>query len=87
MNKFNETECVIDFKFSITEGSVFPNCLIVYVIYVILRYICIGLDKPNKLSIKLYMFSYPSILGYVLCAQKNCLIETVLLSTHTVCFG
>ena len=24
---------------------------------------------------------------YVLGAQKNCLIETVLLSTHNICFG
>ena len=33
------------------------------------------------------MFSYPSILTYVLGAQKNGLIETVLLSTHNICFG
>ena len=26
-------------------------------------------------------------LKYVLGAQKNCLIKTVLLSTHNICFG
>ena len=30
---------------------------------------------------------YPSFLAYVLGAQKNRLIETVLLSTHNTCFG
>ena len=30
---------------------------------------------------------YPSTLKYVLGAQKNRLIETVLLSTHNICFG
>ena len=33
------------------------------------------------------MFSYPSILKYILGAQKNPLIETVLLNTHNVCLG
>ena len=33
------------------------------------------------------MFSYPSVLAYVLGAQKNHLIETVLLSTHIIWFG
>ena len=33
------------------------------------------------------MFSYPLVLSYVLGAQKNRLIETVLLSTHNICFG
>ena len=41
-------------------------------------YIFIGLDKQ--------LFSYPSILSYVLGAQKNRLIETVLLSTHIIMF-
>ena len=27
------------------------------------------------------------MLTFVLGAQKNCLIETVLLSTHNICFG
>ena len=44
-----------------------------------------GLDK--LLSRKLYLFSYASILTYVLGAQKNRLIEPVLLSTHNICFG
>ena len=33
------------------------------------------------------MFSYLSVSTYVLGAQKNCLIETVLLSTHNIIFG
>ena len=33
------------------------------------------------------IYSYPSVLTYVLGAQKNRLIETVLLSTHNICFG
>ena len=33
------------------------------------------------------IFSYPSVLTYVLGAQKNCLIETVILSAHNICFG
>ena len=33
------------------------------------------------------MLSYPSDLTFVLDAQKNRLIETVLLSTHNICFG
>ena len=37
------------------------------------------------LSVKL--FSNPSVLTYVLGAQKNHLIEIVLLSTHNICFG
>ena len=32
------------------------------------------------------MFSYPSINACVLGAQKNCLIETVLLRTRNICF-
>ena len=32
-------------------------------------------------------FSPQSIKTFVLGAQKNCLIETVLLSTHNICFG
>ena len=44
------------------------------------------LDKTKFLSVKLKIFSYLSILTYVLGAQKNRLIETVLLSTHNICF-
>ena len=33
------------------------------------------------------MFSHPSVITSVLGAQKNRLIETVLLSTHNICFG
>ena len=39
------------------------------------------------MSVKLLLFSYPSIETCVLGAQKNRLIETVLLSTHNICFG
>ena len=33
------------------------------------------------------LFIYPSVKSCVLGAQKNRLIETVLLSTHNICFG
>ena len=46
-----------------------------------------GLDITPFLSEKLLIFSYPSILTNVLGAQKNRLIETVLLSTHNISFG
>ena len=39
------------------------------------------------MSVKILIFSYLSVLTYVLGAQKNCLIETVLLSTHNISFG
>ena len=33
-------------------------------------------------------FTYQlTVFTYVLGAQKNCLIERVLLSTHNICFG
>ena len=38
-------------------------------------------------SVKMLIFSYPSIFTYILGAQKNHLIDTVLLSTHNICFG
>ena len=41
----------------------------------------------NFFSIKLLLFSYQLIFTFVLGAQKNCLIETVLLSTIYICFG
>ena len=46
-----------------------------------------GLDKQNFWAENCKYFSYPSVLTYVLGAQKNRLIETVLLSTHNICFG
>ena len=46
----------------------------------------IGLDK-QILECKLQLLSNPSVLTDVLGAQKNRLIETVLLSTHNKCFG
>ena len=39
------------------------------------------------MSIKLLIFSYPSVSTYVLGAQNNRLIERVLLSTHNIWFG
>ena len=36
---------------------------------------------------KICLFSYPSVLAIILGAQKNRLIETVLLSTHNICLG
>ena len=41
----------------------------------------------RNFSVKLLIISFPSIVTYVLGAQKNRLIETVLLSTHNICFG
>ena len=41
----------------------------------------------KKISIKLRLSSYPSVPTCVLGAQKNRLIETVLLSTHNICCG
>ena len=37
------------------------------------------------MGVKLLIFSYLSVETFVLGAQKNCLIETVLLSTHNKC--
>ena len=48
---------------------------------------CIMVQKSNIFSVKLQIFSYPSVLSFVLGAQKNHLTETVLLSTHNICFG
>ena len=46
----------------------------------------IGLDKQFFKS-KIVILFYPSVLAYGLGAQKNSLIETVLLSTNNKCFG
>ena len=46
-----------------------------------------GLDKQKFSAEKMLIFSYQSVWSYFLGAQKNRLIETVLLSTHNVCFG
>ena len=43
--------------------------------------------SAKKFSLKSEIFSYPSVLTFVLGAQKNRLIEMVLLSTHNICFG
>ena len=49
-------------------------------------YFYLLLDK-QILNVKLYIFSYPSVITYVLGAQKNHLNEMVLLSTYNICFG
>ena len=41
----------------------------------------------NFLNVELWIFSYPSVQTFVLGAQRNRLIETVLLSTHNICSG
>ena len=41
----------------------------------------------NFICVFFLLFSYTLILTYVLGAQKNRLIETVLLSTCNICFG
>ena len=46
-----------------------------------------GSDKQTFYSIKLWLFSKSSAKTCFLDAQKNRLIETVLLSTHNICFG
>ena len=43
--------------------------------------------KTNLMSVRLSIFSYPSVSTYVLGAQKNHLYEIVLLSTHNICFS
>ena len=43
--------------------------------------------KINKFfERKIVNISYPSVLTYVLGAQKNRLNDTILLSTHNICF-
>ena len=48
--------------------------------------LCTSLDKQN-FQRTIVNISLPIILTYILGAQKNRLIETVLLSTHNICFG
>ena len=38
----------------------------------------------KNFRVKLKIFSYPSVLTFVLGAQKNLLTETVLLSSHNI---
>ena len=46
-----------------------------------------GPGKFNILQVKLSLFSYATTETYFVDAQKNRLIETVLSSTHNICFG
>ena len=48
---------------------------------------CTGLDKQKNSSVKMKIFSYPSVVTYGFGAKKSRLIETVVLSTHNICFG
>ena len=45
-----------------------------------------GLQLNKYLAVKLLIFSYPSVLRFALGAQQNRLMESVLLSTHNICF-
>ena len=45
-----------------------------------------GYRYANILDVKLYVFSFPSILTHLLGAQKNRLTEMVLLSMHIIYF-
>ena len=47
-------------------------------------HLLIGLDKQKKNRHNMLIFSYPYFLAYVLGAQKNCIIERVLLSTNNI---
>ena len=44
-------------------------------------------SRANNLSVKLWLFSYPLVKTCVVGAQKSHLIETVLMSTHNICYG
>ena len=44
-------------------------------------------DNRRSDNRDLTVSSYPSVLIYVLGAQKNCLNETFFLSTHNIWFG
>ena len=72
----------------VSQRQPYPyNTLINYNIFLHKNISCgTGLDKLNFLSTKLLIFSCPSVLTYVLGAQKNRLIETVLLNIHIICF-
>ena len=50
-------------------------------------YLKIGSDVHIFCSLELQIFSCPSVLSFVLGAQKNRLIETILFSTHNIYFG
>ena len=56
-------------------------------ICVLKAWLCIGLDSKKNLSIKMLIISYLIVLTFVYGAQKNRLIETLLLSTRNICFS
>ena len=49
--------------------------------------VCTQVKINNKFQHEILTIFLPIIIAYVLGAQKNRLIETVLLSTHKICFG
>ena len=53
----------------------------------VLKFYNLEARYANVFILNLLLFSYPSVYTCVLGAQKNRLIETVLLSTHNICFG
>ena len=65
----------------------FPICSVFTLVLIIhiLNMIYIGQDT-QFFSIKMWIFPNPSV-WTVMDAQKNHLIETVLLNTHNICFG
>ena len=52
-----------------------------------MQYAHIGHLDKKKFKRKIVNIFFPSVLTYVFGAQKNHLIETVLLSTNNICFG
>ena len=66
--------CLLHLLFQLYMAEINENRIISIAHY-------IGLNKQKFLRVKLY----PAVITYVLCAQKNRLIETILLSTHNIC--
>ena len=65
-----------------------PHEILVLISYMACTSICQHEYIPyNQISEKFCLVSYPSVKICVLDAQKNGFIETVLLSTHKICFG
>ena len=73
-------------RLCIYTDSSYP-LLLTYVI--MFWFICVftGLDKQKKIQHKIVNIFLPISFNICLGAQKNRLIETVLLSTHNICFS
>ena len=61
-----------------------PSSLIWHLCHI---FSCSITHSQQKISAEIVNILLPIILAYVLGAQKNRLIETVLLSTLNICFG